>query len=422
VCPVDAVDLRSTSRRPRTSPLPQTGSADRTPTLFDQEDEMTAEPLATALPTARWSRAERARIAGILAVIAALHLLGWTMYLAYAGSLAAAGGLAGAGTLAYVLGVRHAFDADHIAAIDDTTRLMMLRGRRPVGVGFFFALGHSGVVLLLALIVAIAAGAVPAGRMATAEKVGGVMALGVAATFLLLVAVLNAIVLAGLFRLWRAFRAGTLPVADLDVALLNRGLLMRILGPRARLFVRSSWHMAPIGFLFGLGLETASEVTLLALSASTASAGAVPMLAVLSLPVLFAAGMTGMDTVDSLLMTRAYSWAYRSPGRRLYYNLATTGMTVAVGAFVASVYGSGLLSQYAGLDWLASYAALGDHFELFGYAIVAVFLGAWLLAALIWRVRGYEQRFGQPVENSARMDGGADGGVDGGGPAVWTAR
>jgi high-affinity nickel-transport protein len=353
-----------------------------------------------ALPTARWSRAERTRIVGIVAVVAALHLLGWTTYLAYSGSPAAAGGLAGAGTLAYVLGIRHAFDADHIAAIDDTTRLLLLRGRRPVGVGFFFALGHSSVVLLLALVVALAAGAVPTGRMQQAQEVGGVLALVVATTFLLLVAVLNAIVLAGLVRLWRSFRAGTLAVADLDAALLNRGLVFRILGPRARLLVRSSWHMAPVGFLFGLGLETASEVTLLALSASTASAstgtgaGGLPLLAVLSLPVLFAAGMTGMDTLDSLLMTRAYSWAYRSPGRRLYYNVATTGMTVTVGLLVASVYAAGLAVDHLGAGWLAGFAALGDHFELFGYAIVGVFLAAWLAATAVWKFGGYEKRFG----------------------------
>lgn len=346
-----------------------------------------------ALP-ARWSRAERVRIVGILGVIAVLHLAGWAMYLAYAGEPAAAGGLAGAGTLAYVLGVRHAFDADHIAAIDDTTRLMMLRGRRPVGVGFFFALGHSSVVLILAVVVAIAAGAVSSRGMTQVQEVGGVVALVVATSFLLLVAVLNAVVLSGLLRLWRAFRAGALETADLDRALLNRGLMNRVLGPRARMLVRSSWHMAPVGFLFGLGLETASEVTLLALSASTASTGGLPMLAVLSLPVLFAAGMTGMDTVDSLLMARAYSWAYRSPGRRLYYNLATTGITVAVGLFVASVYAAGLVVDHLGASWLAGYASLGQHFELFGYAIVGVFLAAWAAATAVWRLRGYETRYG----------------------------
>lgn len=348
---------------------------------------MTTQIPATAAPL-RWTRAERARLAGVLAAVAGLHVAGWVMYLAYAGEPAAAGGLAGAGTLAYVLGMRHAFDADHVAAIDDTTRLMMLRGRRPVGVGFFFALGHSGVVLVLALLVALAAGAVPAGELVRAQAVGGVVALVVATGFLALVAGLNAVVLVGLLKLRRQWQAGSLDEAELDMALLNRGLLYRLLGDRARGLIRSSWHMAPLGFLFGLGLETASEVTLLALSASTASVGALPLVAVLSLPVLFAAGMTAMDTADSLLMSRAYSWAQGRPGRRLHYNVVATGTTVAVGLMVASVYAAGLLREGLGWAWLAPWAALGQHFELFGYAIVGTFALAWGVAALHWRLRG----------------------------------
>jgi high-affinity nickel-transport protein len=354
-----------------------------------------ALPRPEPVSSARWTRAERARIAAIVAVVAGLHLAGWTLYLAYADRPAAAGGLAGAGALAYVLGVRHAFDADHIAAIDDTTRLMLLRGRRPVGVGFFFALGHSSVVLLLACVVAAAAGALPGGAVARVQAVGGVVALLTATMFLLLVAALNALVLRSLARLWREHRAGRLAGDELEVALLNRGLLFRLLGPRARTLVRSSWHMAPLGFLFGLGLETASEVTLLALSASTArastqAAGGLPVLAVLSLPLLFAAGMSGMDTLDSLVMTRAYSWAYRSPARRLFYNLATTGITVAVGTFVASVYLAGLAADHLGQHWLSGFAALGDHFELFGYVIVAVFVTCWLVATAVWRLGRFE--------------------------------
>lgn len=351
---------------------------------------MTVHPL-TAVTSLRWTRAERVRLAGVLAAIAGLHVAGWVMYLAYAGEPAAAGGLAGAGTLAYVLGMRHAFDADHVAAIDDTTRLMMLRGHRPVGVGFFFALGHSGVVLLLALLVALAAGAVPAGDLAQAQAVGGVVALVVATGFLALVAGLNAVVLVGLLRLRRQWQAGSLDETELDIALLNRGLLYRLLGDRARGLIRSSWHMAPLGFLFGLGLETASEVTLLALSASTASAGSLPLVAVLSLPVLFAAGMTAMDTADSLLMSRAYSWAQGRPGRRLHYNVVATGTTVAIGVLVASVYAAGLLRDGLGWGWLGPWASLGEHFELFGYAIVGMFVLAWTVAAVHWRLRGAAQ-------------------------------
>lgn len=351
--------------------------------------------MSEAAPVAagRWTRAEQARISGIVAVVAALHVAGWSLYLSYAHGIAGAGAFAGAGALAYGLGVRHAFDADHIAAIDDTTRLMMQRGRRPVGVGFFFALGHSTVVLALALVVAATAGA--AGRgVETFRQVGSLLSQVVAMTFLLLVAVLNALVLLGMLRLWRRLARGELAAAQLDRLLVNQGLLNRILGRRARSLIRSSWHMYPLGILFGLGLETASEVTLLALSASTAAAGGLPMLAVLTLPVLFAAGMTACDTADSLLMSRAYSWAHRSPARRLYYNAATTGMTVVVAAFIGTVYLAGLVVDVTGAGGLlASYAALSDHFEVLGYLTVGAFVTAWCAAAVVWRLSGLHERY-----------------------------
>ncbi|SBT42320.1 HoxN/HupN/NixA family nickel/cobalt transporter [Micromonospora auratinigra] len=355
---------------------------------------MTSPPTAAAPPAGRFSRAERIRLGGVVCAVAALHVAGVSLYLYWNHQPVAAGGLAGAGTLAYALGVRHAFDADHIAAIDDTTRLMLLRGRRPVGVGFFFALGHSAVVLLLALVVGLASTRLTGTRLAGVREFGATVAVLTATAFLLLVAGLNATVLAGLARLWRRLRAGALDPAELDLLLLNRGLLHRILGGRSRALVRSSWHMAPVGFLFGLGLETASEVTLLALSASTAAGGGLPVLALLTLPLLFAAGMSAMDTADSLLMSRAYSWAYRQPARRLWYNLATTGMTVLVGALVASVYLAGLLVDHLGVTALAGYAAVAEHFEQLGYAVVGLFALAWGGAVLLWRLRGHDRRYG----------------------------
>ena len=349
---------------------------------------------STAAGYGRWTRAERLRLSAILTAIGLLHVLGWTLYLTYSGRPGAAGGFAGAGALAYALGVRHAFDADHIAAIDDTTRLMMQRGRRPVGVGFFFAIGHSAVVLVLAAVVALAASGVSDGRVAALSPVGGVVAASVATTFLLLVAALNASVLAALARLWRQLRRGSLDEARLEEQLLRRGLLNRLLGGRVRGLVRSSWHMAPVGFLFGLGMETASEVTLLALSASSASTGQIPPAAVLSLPLLFAAGMSAFDTADSLLMSRAYSWGFRSPARRLYYNLVTTGLTVAIAVFVGTVYLAGLLTDVAVTTGpVAAYAGLADRFELFGYGIVALFALVWGGAALLWRFGGLEARY-----------------------------
>jgi len=343
----------------------------------------------------RWTRAERVRIKGIVGIIAVLHVIGWGLYLSYVDGPAGAGAFAGAGTLAYTLGVRHAFDADHIAAIDDTTRLMTQRGRRPVGVGFFFAMGHSTVVLVLAFAVTLVAGAAESG-IGAFRHVGGLVSQAVAMLFLLLVAALNLVVLTGIIGLWRRMSHGGLDPDELDVLLLDRGLMNRLLGRRLRGLIRSSWHMYPVGILFGLGLETASEITLLALSAGAAAHGAsVPISAVLSLPLLFAAGMSAFDTADSILMMRLYSWAHRNPARRLYYNMATTGMTVAVAAFIGSVYVAGLVADAtrAHGTLLTAYASLADHFELLGYIVVGIFAVSWLGAVVVWHCCGLSERY-----------------------------
>jgi high-affinity nickel-transport protein len=341
--------------------------------------------MTTAVEHGRWTRAERVRLSGVFTAIAALHIVGWALFLSYSHRTVAAGTFAGAGTLAYVLGMRHAFDADHIAAIDDTTRLMLLRGRRPVGVGFFFAMGHSTVVLVLALIIAAAAGTVTQDSVQHFQHVGGMVSTVVAMVFLALVAVLNLIVLRSITALWRRLRTEGLDQRALDEQLLNRGLLNRMLGGRLRSLIKSSWHMYPVGILFGLGLETASEVLLLSLTASTAAGGRLPLLATMSLPLLFAAGMSFFDTADSLLMTRAYSWAYRDPARKLYYNIATTAMTVVIAGFIAGVYLAGVLDDYAGWTFLGPLAGVADHFELFGYLIIGIFVSTWLVAAVGWR-------------------------------------
>ncbi len=348
---------------------------------------------ATTVASGAWTAAERARLGGILGVIALLHVAGIAVYLHYHGQATAAGTFAGAGTLAYVLGMRHAFDADHIAAIDDTTRLMLLRGRRPVGVGFFFAMGHSTVVLALALLVSTAAASVNDAEVTALREVGATVAVVVAMSFLLLVAWLNSVVLRNLMGLWRQLRSGRVDENRLEETLLDRGLLNRMLGGRLRNLIRSSWHMYPVGLLMGLGLETASEVTLLALSASAAAGGDVPMLAVLSLPLLFAAGMSAFDTADSLLMSRAYSWSYRHPVRTLFYNTATTAVTVVIAAFIASVYLADVLVTHAGLSALSPYAGIAEQFELFGYAIAGLFAATWAGAVAWWKLRGYDRRY-----------------------------
>lgn len=348
-------------------------------------------------PGIGWSRSQRLQLTGIVAVIGLLHIVGWTLYLSLTSGPLGAGAFAGAGVLAYVLGIRHAFDADHIAAIDDTTRLMVQRGRRPVGVGFFFAMGHSSVVVVLSLVVAVAAGAAGAARVDSWREVGGTVSTVVAMVFLGLVAVLNALVLKGIVGSWRDLRRGDLDEADLERQLLNRGLVNRILGGRARSLIKHSWHMYPLGILFGLGLETASEVTLLTLSATTASsaggaAGTAPLVAALTLPLLFAAGMSAFDTFDGVLMSVAYSWSNRSPARRLFYNIATTAATVTVAGFIACVYLAGVLADDFGVTALAGFAGIADEFELLGYLIVGFFVVVWGGAALLWRFGGFENR------------------------------
>jgi high-affinity nickel-transport protein len=249
---------------------------------------------------------------------------------------------------------------------------------------------------VLAVVVAIAAGAATSAGVTAFREYGSIVGTAVAMVFLLLMAALNASVLRGVLTLWRRMRRGGLDERELEHQLLNRGLLNRVFGGRARTLIRSSWHMFPVGLLFGLGLETASEITLLTLSASAATSGDLPVLAVLTLPVLFTAGMSAFDTADGLLMTRAYSWAFRDPVRRLFYNIATTTITVLVAIFVGTVYLAGLIVDHLHVgDWLAPYAKLGDHFQLLGYLIVGLFCLAWLLAAVIWRVGGFELKYGR---------------------------
>jgi len=346
------------------------------------------------IPPGRWTRTERVRLTGIIGVVAVLHILGWSLYFYYSRHLVSATSFAGAGTLAYLLGVRHAFDADHIAAIDDTTRLMLARGRRSLGVGFFFAMGHSSVVLALTITAVAAAGSTRSAGGTALRAYGGIAAAVTGMAFLLLVAALNTMVLAGMIGLWRQLARGGLDEAGLERHLRGRGLLNRLLGRRARGLVRSSWHMFPVGVLFGLGLETASEITLLSLSVSTAAASALPAPAILTLPLLFASGMSALDTGDGLLMTRAYSWAFASPARRLYYNLASTGMTIIVALFVCTVYLAVLLAGPARVGGpVAAYASIGNHFGLLGFAIVAFFAVAWGGAALTWRLGRFDRRY-----------------------------
>jgi high-affinity nickel-transport protein len=324
-----------------------------------------------------------ARIGGLYGVIGLLHLLGWGLYLHYCADYPA---LVGLGFAAYLFGLRHAFDADHIAAIDDTVRYMLQKGTRPLGVGFFFSLGHSTVVLALALGIAVAAPALTR-EIPQLQSIGGVIGAAVSGVFLWIVGILNLLVLLDLLKVWQRARTGAHSHAHLEASLARRGLMNRLLGGRLRTLMTRSWQMYPLGLLFGLGFDTASEVGLLAMTAG-ASAGSLPIPAVLALPILFAAGMTLMDTTDGLLMCKAYDWALLNPVRRIFYNATTTGLS----AGVALVIGSIELLQ-AAIRQLKLHGGLYDTIEQFdfgmlGYVVAGLLLLAWGCSVAVWKLSG----------------------------------
>jgi high-affinity nickel-transport protein len=344
-----------------------------------------------------FTRGEWARLGGLFGFVAFLHVLGWGLFLYYAARYHEPG-FAGAGALAYTFGLRHAFDADHIAAIDDTTRFMLQKGKRPLGVGFFFSLGHSSVVFALAAAVALAANAVR-GHIDSWHTTGGIIGATVSGVFLYVVAILNLIVLVGIVRLWQQMKQGGYDREQLEELLVQRGFMNRLLGRRFRNFINASWQMYPVGFLFGLGFDTASEIALLAITGAAATSGHLPGLAIISLPILFAAGMSALDTADGAFMAKAYGWAFASPLRKMYYNITTTGLSVAVALVIGSIELIGVLGHQLKLSgglW-GFIGRLGDDFELFGYIIVGMFLVTWAGSVILWKTRRIEERWGSSV-------------------------
>ena len=341
-----------------------------------------AQPTFRGNRTPSFSAAEWRRLAGFYGVIATLHLTGWGLYLHYVHLFPQ---LVGLGFAAYLFGLRHAFDPDHIAAVDDTVRLMLQRGERPLGVGFFFSLGHSSVVFAMVVGVACAAGAAVT-LLPELKTWGGVIGAGVSGTFLWIVGILNLLVLLDILEIWKVVRTGSHDHAHLDTLLNRRGLLNRLFGGRLRRLMNHSWQMYPLGVLFGLGFDTASEVGLLAMTAG-ASAGNLPAPAVVCLPVLFAAGMTLMDTTDGVLMSRAYNWAFLNPLRKVFYNLATTGLSVAVALVVGSVELAQVFISVLGLDGPAAASLAGLDLGSLGYFIVGMFLLAWAWSVWLWKSR-----------------------------------
>ncbi len=297
--------------------------------------------------------------------------------------------LLGLGFLAYTLGLRHAFDVDHIAAIDNTVRKLIQQEENPMGVGFYFSLGHATVVCLMAIATAFAAqwaeNSIP-----QLKDIGGVISTSVSGIFLILIGVLNLIVLVDIYKVFLQMRQKSYDDNRLEELLQNRGFMARYLNPLFK-FVSKSWHVYPIGFLFGLGFDTASEVALLAISAGAAKSD-IGLAGIIALPVLFAAGMSLLDTADGIFMTTAYNWAFSTPLRKVYYNLTITGLSVVAALFIGLVELAQVITPELGLnggfwEWLQDL-----DFGALGYILVALFVFTWVLSYGIWKFGKMEER------------------------------
>lgn len=347
--------------------------------------------------TQAWERRDWREFAALAAAIVALHLVGFgSLVLLVAPHHYQVGTQVfgvGLGVTAYTFGLRHAFDADHIAAIDNTTRKLTADGARPKSVGFWFAMGHSMTVLIMALLVLAAttvAGVLEDDDSAARHDLGiaGTLASGL---FLWLIGIVNIVALAGIWRVFTKLRRGEFNEHDLEKQLDSRGFLARILRPVTNRITRPI-HMLPVGLLFGLGFDTATEVTLLALAGTGAAAG-LPWYAVLTLPVLFAAGMSLMDTADGLFMTVAYDWAFAEPVRKIFYNLTITGLSIAVALLIGTIELVGVLHNNAVWvnpvsDWIS-----GLDLNNVGFIIVGLFAVTWLVAIGYWHLGGVERRW-----------------------------
>ncbi len=363
--------------------------------------DVTASPALAEGPVSlqgRLSSAEWRRLGAMFGFIALLHVVGFgLLFLAAAGHYhvdAKTTFGVGTGTLAYTLGLRHAFDADHISAIDNTTRKLMNDGKRPLGVGFFFSLGHSTVVFTLAVLLNFGIRALNSGvkdENSGLHRYTGLIGTSVSGSFLLLIAVLNTIILVSIVKVFLRLRSGRFDDQALEQQLAKSGLLNRFFGPLARR-VDTSWKMYPIGMLFGLGFDTATEVALLVLAGS-AVVGGLPFWAILSLPVLFAAGMSLLDTIDGSFMNFAYGWAFSKPVRKVYYNITITGLSVAVALYIGGLEVAQVLAGQLNLtggfwDYVTNF-----NINHAGFIIVGMFVAVWIIALTIWRFAHIEARW-----------------------------
>jgi high-affinity nickel-transport protein len=330
----------------------------------------------------------RAKTIGIYALLIVINALAWLWALVEFRDYPV---LLGTASLAYTFGLRHGVDPDHIAAIDNVTRKLMQEGKRPLYAGFFFALGHSTVVVIASVFVALSVAALQATFQGFRE-IGGVIGTSVSALFLFGISLANIAILVSVYRIFAAVKRGDRLIEDdLHDVLARRGLLGRMLRSLFGIITRS-WHMYPLGLLFGLGFDTASEVGLLGISAAQGSAG-LPVWSILVFPALFTAGMSLVDTTDGVLMVNAYGWAFIKPIRKLYYNLTITLVSIVVALLIGSVEALGLLGDKLGLagGFWDFVAALNDNFGALGYFIVGIFAVSWLASVAFYRFSGYDK-------------------------------
>jgi high-affinity nickel-transport protein len=341
---------------------------------------------------------EWVKVSGMTGTVVGLHVLGWGMLALALGhhyriSKTEVFGV-GTGILAYTLGMRHAFDADHIAAIDNTTRKLVNEDKRPLSVGFFFSLGHSSVVFVLAVVLNFGIRSLDravSNNSSSLHRTTGIIGTSISGTFLYLIAALNVVVLVSIAKVFREMRQGAYDDDELERQLNSRGLMNRFFGPLARR-IDTPWKMYPIGVLFGLGFDTATEVALLVLAGS-AVVGGLPFYAILSLPILFAAGMSLFDTIDGCFMNFAYDWAFSKPIRKVYYNLTITGLSVFVAFFIGTIEILGLIGQEEKLGGSFWHFFQTFNLNTAGFFIVGVFVVTWVVALLIWRFGRIEAKW-----------------------------
>jgi len=356
-----------------------------------------APPAAPGRGRSPLTTSERLRLLGMAGVIVGLLAAGGLLLLAASGhhyrvSKTEVFGV-GTGILALTLGIRHAFDADHIAAIDNTTRKLMAEGRRPLSVGFYFSLGHSTVVFVLTVVLAAGVrglGAALTDSGSSLHEVTSVVGTLVSGTFLYAIAALNVVILVAIVRAMRELRSGRYDEEEVERRLAERGFMNRILAPLARR-IDEPWKMYPLGVLFGLGFDTATEVGLLVVS-GTAVASGLPFWAIISLPLLFAGGMSLFDTIDGCFMNVAYGWALSTPARKIYYNLIITVVSVAVAVVIGTIEIVSLLGSQLHVGGPVVGAASSVDLNVLGFVVVGVFVVTWAVAIAVWHLGSVERR------------------------------